>query len=101
MADKAYLVVRAMVPDPADRAAFDRWYADEHLPDAIKAFSAQNAWRAWSRTDPAAHCAFYAFDSVATAEAVTTSPEIRTLIAAFDARWGTRVNRTREVLAVA
>ena len=37
----AYLVVRAVVADPADRAAFDHWYRTEHLPDAMKAFKAR------------------------------------------------------------
>jgi hypothetical protein len=101
MADGAYLVVRATVADPADRPVFDRWYADEHLPDAQKAFKARHAWRAWSRTDPAVHCAFYAFDTVTSAETITTSPAIRALIAEFDARWGGKVIRTREILAVA
>jgi hypothetical protein len=101
MADRAYLVVRAVVAEPADRPPFDRWYADEHLPDALKAFNARHAWRAWSRTDPAVHCAFYSFDSVAPAEAITTSPAIKALIAEFDARWGGKVTRTREILAVA
>lgn len=100
MADAAYLVVRAVVADAADRPAFDRWYRDEHLPDARKAFAAAHAWRAWSRTDPAVHCAFYAFDSVAAAEAITTSPAIKALIAEFDARWGAKVTRTRETLVV-
>ena len=100
MADRAYLVVRAIVADPAERPAFDRWYADEHLPDAMKAFGALHAWRAWSRTDPAVHCAFYSFDSVASAEAITTSPAIKALIAEFDARWGDKVTRTREILGI-
>ena len=73
----------------------------EHLPDAAKAFLRQTAWRGWSRTDPSVHYAFYQFADVAAAEAVNTSPAIRTLVAEFDARWGTRVTRTREVLEVA
>ncbi|HTC12513.1 MAG TPA: hypothetical protein VK726_27440 [Acetobacteraceae bacterium] len=101
MAAQAYLVVRATVPDAADRPAFDQWYQLEHLPDAMKAFAAMTAWRAWSRTDPAVHCAFYAFVSVAAAEAITSSPAIRALIAEFDAKWGGKVTRTREILAVA
>ena len=96
----AYLVVRAVVAE-ADRRDFDAWYRNEHLPDALKAFSAQNAWRAWSHTDPSVHYAYYQFADVAAAEAVGTSPAIRTLIAEFDARWGTRVTRTREVIEVA
>jgi hypothetical protein len=80
---------------------FDNWYREEHLPDAAKTFKAQTAWRAWSRTDPSLHYAFYQFADVAAAEAVSTSPAIRTLVAEFDARWGTRVTRTREILEVA
>jgi hypothetical protein len=101
MTNPAYLVVRAVVADPADRPDFDRWYADHHLPDAQKAFSALHAWRAWSRSDPEVHVAFYAFDSVASVEAITASPAIKGLIAEFDARWGSKVTRSREILAVA
>jgi hypothetical protein len=42
-----WLVVRAVVADPDDHAAFDTWYRQEHLPDAMKAFSASAAWRGW------------------------------------------------------
>ena len=96
----AYLVVRAVVPE-ADRRGFDDWYRTEHLPDAIKAFAAQRGWRGWSRTDPSVHYAFYQFADAATAQTVTSSPAIRTLIAEFDARWGTRVTRTREIIETA
>ena len=33
----AFLIVRAEV-DPAVRDAFDAWYQDEHLPDAVRSF---------------------------------------------------------------
>jgi hypothetical protein len=95
----AYLVVRAVVAE-ADRRDFDHWYRTEHLPDAAKAFAAQRAWRGWSRSDPSVHYAFYQFANVAAAEAVSSSPEIRGLIADFDARWGTRVTRAREIIEV-
>ena len=97
---KAYLVVRAAVAE-ADRRDFDHWYRNEHLPDAVKAFSAQRAWRGWSRSDPSMHYAFYQFANITAAEAVTASPAIHTLITEFDARWGTRVTRTREIIEVA
>jgi hypothetical protein len=100
MSGKAHLVVRAVVAE-GDRRDFDHWYRTEHLPDALKAFAAVRAWRGWSRTDPSLHFAFYQFATVAAAEAIGSSPAIRTLIAEFDARWGTRVARTREVIEVA
>jgi hypothetical protein len=48
----AYFVVRATVTDPAKRAAFDAWYSREHLPDAMKSFQAEKAWRHWSVNEP-------------------------------------------------
>ncbi len=96
----AYLVVRAVVAE-ADRRDFDHWYRTEHLPDAAKAFAAQRAWRGWSRSDTSVHYAFYQFADAAAAEAIVASPAIRALIAEFDARWGTRVTRTREIIEVA
>ncbi len=92
--------MRAVVAE-GDRDDFDHWYRTEHLPDAVKAFAAQCGWRGWSRTDPAIHYAFYQFADAAAAEAITTSPAIRALVAAFDARWGTRVTRTREIIETA
>jgi len=96
----AWLMVRAVVADPADRADFDDWYRTEHLPDAMRAFAARAAWRGWSRSDPAVHCAYYRFGSVATAEAATSGEAIQALIAEFDRRWGSRVTRTRDILGV-
>ena len=95
----AYLVVRAVVAE-ADRPDFDAWYRAEHLPDAINAFKPQRSWRAWSRSDPSVHYAFYQFPDVAAAEAITGSSAIGALIAAFDARWGNRVVRAREIIEV-
>jgi len=94
----AYLIVRADVAAPKDREAFDRWYAVEHLPDAIKAFGARHAWRGWSQVDPAIHYAFYEFGSLAAAKAATASDAIKGLIAEFDRVWGDRVTRTRDVV---
>jgi len=96
----AWLVVRATVAAAADRAAFDAWYHDEHLADAMKAFGVRNAWRGWSGTDPAVHCASYRFDSPDALNAVMAGAAIRDLIAEFDRRCGTRVSRTREVMHV-
>jgi hypothetical protein len=96
----AWLIVRAVVADPDDRAAFDTWYRHEHLPDAMKAFSANAAWRGWSATGPSIHCAYYRFGSLDQLDSVMTGPAIKILIAEFDRCWLGRVTRTREVLAV-
>jgi hypothetical protein len=95
---KAYLVVRAEVPDEADRGRFDHWYATDHLPWAMRVFSARRGWRMWSHTDPAVHCAFYEFADVGEAQAATEPGKIAPLVADFDRVWGNRVSRRREIL---
>lgn len=97
----AYLVVRAVVANPDDRAAFDHWYRTEHLPDALKAFDAESAMRGWSTLDPSVHTAFYRFNTLEDVQAISTSSAIRALIAEFDRVWDTRVVRTRDILAIA
>lgn len=93
----AYLIVRAEVPE-ADRDAFDRWYEEEHLPDAIKAFRALGAWRGWSDVDAGIHMAFYEFPNLAAARAIAGSEAIKGLIAEFDRVWQDRVVRSRDVV---
>ena len=100
MKDKALLMVRAEVPDTADRAAFDRWYAEEHLPDAVKAFAAIRGWRGWSKVDPAVHYAFYEFTDIARVQSIQGSEALKGLVAEFDRAWGTRVTRTREMIEI-
>jgi hypothetical protein len=97
----AWLVVRAVVADPGDRAAFDAWYHHEHLPEAVKAFSVNAAWRAWSSADPSVHIAYYQFESVVRLEAVMSGPALQALVAEFDRCWSGRVTRTRDILTVA
>ncbi len=94
----AYLIVRAEVPE-SDRDAFDRWYAEEHLPDAKAAFSVGRAFRGWS--DDGAHVAFYEFADLAAAETATGSDAIAALIAEFDRVWQDRVTRTRRIVDIA
>jgi hypothetical protein len=96
---KAYLAVRAEVPE-ADRAQFDHWYQTDHLPWALRVFKARRAWRCWSRSDPAVHVAFYEFDSVEAAEAISKSDAIKPLVEDFDRVWQNRVTRRRAVLDV-
>jgi hypothetical protein len=96
----AFFIVRAQVVDPSMKDAFDKWYQDEHLPDAMKAFGAMGAWRGWSDLDPSVHYAYYEFEDLAKARAVPGSEAIKPLIAEFDRRWGKKVVRTREVVRV-
>jgi hypothetical protein len=97
----AYLVVRAVVADPDDRAAFDHWYRTEHLPGALKAFDAASAMRGWSTADPSVHTAFYRFDTLDAVRAISQSSAITALIAEFDRVWGGRVVRARDILPIA
>jgi len=97
----AYLVVRAVVADPDDRAAFDHWYRTEHLPDALRAFGAASAMRGWSTADPSVHTAFYRFDTLDAVQAISQSSAFTALIAEFDRVWGGRVVRARDILPIA
>ena len=96
----SYFIVRASVTDPAQRAAFDHWYAQEHLPDAAKSFGAQKAWRFWSETDPAVHQATYQFADRAALDHGTRGEVMRRLVADFDNAWP-GVPRTREIMTLA
>src|SRR3984893_3094475 len=95
-----YFVVRATVSDPAKRAAFDSWYAREHMPDAVKTFGAEKAWRHWSVTDPAVHQATYQFPDKASLDRATRCDEMKRLVADFN-RDRARLTRTPEVLVLA
>ena len=82
----AFFVVRSTVSDPAKRIAFDNWYRNELLPDAVSSFRAQKAWRFWSLTDPAIHQATYQFgDEAALDRAV--KEEVPRLVAKFESAW--------------
>ena len=96
----AFFVVRATVTDPAKRQAFDAWYSREHLPDALKSFGAEKAWRYWSLTDPALHHAIYQFADEAALDRATKGENINRLVADFERDWPD-VTRTREVLVLA
>jgi hypothetical protein len=98
---KAWLMVRAVVAEVADRPRFDRWYEAEHLPEAVAGFGAVRGWRCWSAIDPSVHYAFYEFPDLARARAVLESDAIRASIAEFDRVWGDRVIRSREIMELA
>jgi hypothetical protein len=96
----ATFIVRAQVVDASVKEAFDRWYRDEHLPDAKKAFGAQRAWRGWSEVDPSVHYAVYEFDDIARLRALPGSAALKALVAEFDRAWGKKVVRSRDSVRV-
>jgi hypothetical protein len=96
----ACFVVRATVTDAAKRAAFDRWYETEHLPDAVKAFGVAKVWRFWSLDNPALHLAMYEFTDEAALNAMLKGEAIKRLIADFNRDWPD-VTRTRETMVLA
>src|SRR3954449_10717465 len=98
MSNTGFLMVRAEVATPSDRPLFDHWYRTEHLPEAAAAFKVERAWRSWSRLDPSVHYAFYEFSDADAALAALHSDKNKFLGSKFDAAWGDRVTRTRDVV---
>ncbi|WGD55970.1 hypothetical protein QA641_19980 [Bradyrhizobium sp. CB1650] len=96
----AFFVVRAIVTDAGKRAAFDKWYETEHLPDAVKAFGVSKAWRFWSLGEPSLHQAMYRFADEAALEAMLKGEALKRLTADFNRDWP-EVTRTRETLVLA
>ena len=92
----AIFIVRSTVADPARRTAFDKWYRDELLPDAVQSFRVKKAWRFWSLSDPAIHQATYHFDDEAALERAMKE-EVPRLIDKFVRDWPD-VPRVREVI---
>ncbi len=95
-----FFVVRATVADPSQRAAFDIWYQNEHLPDAVKSFGVNKAWRFWSLSDPSLHQATYQFDDEAALDRAMKGAELKRLIQDFNRDWP-QIPRTRETFVLA
>ncbi len=92
----AYLVVRSVVAQSADRAPFDRWYGSDHMPKALRLLGALEGWRFWSETEASVHYAVYRYASL---EALQGRDDERrsTLMDEYERTWP-GVTRTREVL---
>lgn len=96
----ALLFVRAVVPDPADRKAFDHWYGTDHAPAGLKLFKASKFWRCWSHLDPSVHYAFYELDSAERYDEIVNTPEFAAMVADFTGTWGDKVTRDRDVINI-
>lgn len=97
---RCIFTVCSTVSDCAQRAAFDSWYRDDHLPKAVAAFGAEKAWRFWSAGDPAVHQASYQFADRAALDRAVASTRMKELIAEFDRDWP-QVKRTRDIQIIA
>jgi hypothetical protein len=97
---KAVFIVRAQVVDASVKDAFDKWYRDEHLPDAVKTFGAKAAWRGWSDVDASVHYAVYEFESIEEVRALPGSAGLKRLVKDFDEAWGEKVVRERDRVQV-
>jgi hypothetical protein len=100
MSQNAVFVVRAVVADAALRERFDAWYANHHMPWAVRALGAERAWRLWSATDPATHYAAYRFADMERLTAALASDAFKELVADFDRAWPSGITRTRELLTL-
>ena len=96
----AFFVVRATVADPSKRPAFDKWYSREHMPDAMKSFGAEKAWRFWGLSDPSLHQATYQFADEAALDRAMKGEELKRLVADFNRDWPD-ITRTRELVVLA
>jgi hypothetical protein len=97
----ALFMVRAQVLDPKIKNDFDRWYQDDHLPAALKAFNARRAWRGWSDLDAGVHYAWYEFADLASARAIVGSEGLKRLVMEFEQAWGDKVARSRDFVDLA
>ena len=93
----AHLIVRSVLVDPAARDAFDQWYGEDHLVQAMAAFRPDRCWRSWSALDPAVHYANYEFSDIAKVEQMMVTPAFRALVDDFSETWDGQVVRERDV----
>ena len=95
----AYFIVRAVV-DPDARDAFDAWYENEHLPDAVAALGAASASRGWRDVEDNVHIAYYEFPDLAAVRRVMASDALKGMIAEFSRHWDGKVTRTRDAVEI-
>ena len=95
------LSVRATV-EPGHDADFNRWYDNEHMPDAVRMFPGcigGARYKVVLGDGTHQYMALYAFESAAKLEAALNGPEVKELIKIYDRDIGafsTRVRTTYE-----
>lgn len=93
----AHLTVRSTLIDPTVRDAFDRWYGEDHLPQAAESFKPLRCWRTWSKLNPAIHYAFYEYSDQGKIDEMMSSETFANLVEDFSQTWDGKVVRDRDV----
>jgi len=93
-----FFIVRSLV-EPHLREKLEHWYANDHLPWALRVFKCEKAWRYWSARDEGVHYAVYRFTDKASCDAALGSPEFKEKVADYDHAFP-RVIRTRDVVTL-
>ena len=99
MQGSAFVLVRSVVANPDDRKPFDHWYHTDHIPLVFsKIANVNQAWRFWSKSDPAVHYSLSEFSNIGEFQAAASSEGFKHIVADYDRAWGERVTRTRDIL---
>ena len=96
---RVYLVVKSFIPQNLVQE-FDKWYHQEHLPEAKKAFNAISAFRGWSIDSTNVHHAYYQFKNQLKANEVLEGENLKKMIDVYDKKWSKKITRTREVIKI-
>lgn len=99
MQGTAFVLIRSVVANPDDRAAFDRWYETDHFPLVFsKVAEVTEGWRFWSRSDSSVHYSLGGFSTMSELQRAVSSEGFKHIVADYDRAWGPRVTRTRDVV---
>ena len=99
MEGTAFVLVRSVVAKPDDRKPFDNWYQTDHFPLVFsKIANVNQAWRFWSKSDPAVHYTLSEFSNMSELQRAASSEGFKYIVADYDPARGTRVTRTRDIL---
>jgi antibiotic biosynthesis monooxygenase (ABM) superfamily enzyme len=92
-----FLAVRASVA-PGRDDEFNRWYDAEHMPDAVRAFKGcigSARYKVQLGDGSHQYVALYAFKTAEEMDAALAGPEVKKLIAIYDADVGSFSTRNR------
>ena len=94
-----FFIVRSVV-EPHLREELEHWYANDHLPWALRVFKCEKAWRCWSTREEGVHYAVYRFTDKASCDAALNSHDYKEEMVADYDRAFPSVLRTRDVVTL-